>query len=240
MSQHLTTKCGVPQGSILRPILFLLYINDLPSASELLPIIFADDTNLFCSGHNADECIAKVTSEAERVVEWVRANRLSLNVDKTQYMVFQRGRSIGPQNCLAVDGKSIERVTSMKFLGVIVDEKLSWEHHVAHIRKKIARSIGMICSVRPLLNQNTLVKLYHAFIRPYLTYCLDIWGCCSKSHFLSIFKSQKRAIRIISFASRRAHTHELFQSLKSIYLNSLYILSVASLMFKEHVAFCYQ
>ena len=227
-------RCGVPQGSILGPILFLLYINDLPRSCSLTSIIYADDTNLFVTGRNIEECINKINTNSLRLLDWIHSNKLSLNLDKTQYIVFSKRKTPPTQHKLLIDGHIIQRVPSMKFLGVYIDEHLSWRCHISYIRGKVSRSLGMLRCAKPNLNQNTMVTLYYCFIYPYINYCIDVWGQCSEDLFLSIFRTQKKAVRLISSSHRRAHTATIFNRLNILPLRCVYIYSCALFMFKHH------
>ena len=121
-SEHKFIQCGVPQGSILEPLLFLIYINDLPSVSNLfMPILFADDTNLFCTGRNIDSLVNEINDDMSKVYSWVKANRLSLNIDKTNFMLFTPKCFPRTMGNILVDGHPISEVKETKFLGVIID-----------------------------------------------------------------------------------------------------------------------
>lgn len=231
-SPLLQIQCGVPQGSILGPILFILYINDLPLSSELLPIIYADDTNLFLGGRDPVGVVQSINRELIKISDWITCNRLSLNVDKTNFIVFSRTKYQDNLPPLCINGSPIRRVNSVKFLGVIIDDKLSWKDHINHIKGKVSKSIGMLSCARRNLDCITLKRLYFAFVHPYLNYCLDVWGRCSQQYFISLFRLQKRAIRTITFSDRRAHSAPLFQSLEIPSLESMYILSVSIFMYK--------
>src|SRR3984885_15376093 len=142
-------RYGVPQGSNLGPLLFLLYINDLPSASTLLHfILFADDTNIFYSHKSLDSLMKLVNSELSTAADWFKANRLSLNLNKTSFIIFHSHRkSILMQDLtIFIDNIPIQQVRSTKFLGVYVDENLTWTDHIAHISNKIAKNVGIIIS----------------------------------------------------------------------------------------------
>ena len=134
-SSYQDITCGVPQGSILGPLLFLLYVNDMVNCSKLLHfILFADDTNLFFSCKNINELIDTVNGELDKLAEWFRANKLSLNISKTNYILF--GFKHGKQNMcrdILIDGKSIEQVTHTTFLGVYIDENLNWKYHTSQL-----------------------------------------------------------------------------------------------------------
>ena len=231
-SQAQEIQCGVPQGSILGPILFILYINDLPLSSDLLPIIYADDTNLFHSGKSIFDCIRDINIEMVKISDWITSNRLSLNIDKTNFIVFNKSKITDTLPPVCINNNHIKRVNTIKFLGVFIDDKLSWSQHIGHIRNKISKSIGMLSCARRNLNRDTLKKLYFAFIHPYLNYCLDVWGQCSRYHFQSLFKLQKRAMRVITFSNKIAHSAPLFESLEVLPLQSMYIMSVTLFMYK--------
>ena len=138
--------CGVPQGSILGPLLFIIYVNDLSDVSKILePIMFADDTNLFFTHKNIKELFQTVNSELDKVFQWFNANKLSLNKDKTKYTFFHKAREKDniplKLPALFINDKEIERVTSIKFLGVLTDEHLTWKKHITVIEKKFRSSL---------------------------------------------------------------------------------------------------
>ena len=173
--------CGVPQGSILGPLLFLVYINDLCSVCEYAtPILFADDTNLFCSGKDLETIQMEINTELTKISTWLKVNKLSLNIKKTHYMVFTRNKFRHQLN-IRIDGHPIDEVHKTKFLGVFIDNKLNWKDHVSYLIGKISKGIGMIIKARQYLNKKDLLALYYSFIYPYLIYCNHIWGCIYKS-----------------------------------------------------------
>lgn len=233
-SSLLTVECGVPQGSILGPLLFLLYVNDIVNASPtLLPMLFADDTNLFLSGNNLDNLLTSANAEMKNILDWVHANKLSLNINKTHYIVFRtRGKQVQSNLNIYLNDVKLEQVESTKFLGVFIDSKLSWQHHIKHIKSKIAKSIGIIGKAKKSLNTATLITLYNSFIYPYLTYGVEVWGSANDSLIQAIYKLQKRSIRIISSAKRREHSEPLFKNLKLLVFPKVYQYCIGKMMFK--------
>ena len=164
----LKITCGVPQGSILGPLLFIIYINDLCQVSDILKLImFADDTNLFCSSNDIKTLFLNTNLELQKISEWFRAKKLSLNEDKTTFTLFQRiqDRDNLPLRLpiLKINDYDIKRSSSIIFLGVLVDEHLRWTDHINILEKKLSKNLGLLYKSKHFLNANGMKSLYYSF-----------------------------------------------------------------------------
>ena len=177
-SSCLPVWCGVPQGSILGPLLFLIYINDISASTTENILSFADDTTIFLSDKDPEHLFHRANISLSAIFNWFRANKLSLNATKTQYMVIQphnRKQNISAYN-LKIDDVVLTKANSCKFLGIIIDESLSWKPQLSSINSKISRAIFAIKQVKFTLPLDSLRTLYYALIHPHLIYGLLAWG----------------------------------------------------------------
>ena len=224
---------GVPQGSILGPLLFLLYINDLPESTTLNLLSFADDTTLYISGNNLRTLTENINKELKNVYIWLCENKLSLNIDKTKFMVIgPTGATLNYELNLLINNINIKQIgnkkdeKSTKFLGIHLDENLSWKCHIDSICKKINGSLYAINKAKFTLLSASLKTLYYALIHSHIMYGILAWG--NSTSVSRIFKLQKKAMRIIAKKPFRAHTDPIFKEFQILKVSDLYILQTTS------------
>ena len=228
-----TINVGVPQGSVLGPILFLVYINDLPNVSNLFSsILYADDTTLLMNHSNYEQLIQTINNDIPNLIEWINANRLSLNLDKTYAMLSSNLPNIDHTLSIIFNGSPIKFKTHEDFLGLLVDTGLKFTEHIRYISNKLSKSVGILYKLKDYVPQRVLINLYYSLVYPYLLYGNTVWGGTFDQHLEPLKLIQKKILRIITGSEYLAHTNPLFYQTNILKVSDLHKYLLAQYMFK--------
>ena len=232
-SDRIGVTSGVPQGSILGPLLFNVFMNDISNVSSSLKfILFADDTTVLLSGRNITELVDSMNKELSNLSEWIICNNLLLNINKTCCMLF------GPRIVtnlvdfsLYINSFAISRVNSIKFLGIVIEDNLSWREHIEQTSNKIAKNIGVLFKISYRLPNRIIKMLYYAIIYPYLLYGLALWGNSPVSHLNLIRKTQNSYLRLLFHLNKHDNISHYYDISGLLNINQLYIFKILLLSF---------
>ena len=209
LSDKLPVLCGVPQGSVLGPLFFILYINDVQAAVRGTNIqLYADDTVILESGHGADEIVRRLQPSLNKYSKWCHTNKLSLNASKTKLMVFGTRQRI--KRCkdvlVSLEGARLQLVPSYKYLGFMLDSTLSFTCHVNNVTKMIAYKINLLSKIRRFINDNVALKIYKSMTLPYFDYGDVVYGAANAAGLDKLQRLQNRGLKICKGFDRRFNT----------------------------------
>ena len=191
---------GVPQGSALGPLLFLVYVNDLPCCiSHSTVNMFADDTAIYYSSKDPDEIKRKLNDDLENISKWIELNGLALNPKKCEFMIIgspQRLRHVS-FGSLILSGVPIKSVDSFKYLGIIIDKNISWSSHIDYLCNKVSSRIGILRRIMPFITIPSAQIVYKSTIQPLFDYCGIVWDTCTETSSMRLQRLQNRAGRVI-------------------------------------------
>lgn len=241
VSREASVSYGVPQGSVLGPTLFLIYINDLTGLNVDCGHIFsyADDTVILFEGKTWEDTFTSADLGLRGVYSWLKNNLLTLNISKTNYICFSKYLSTQPHsdleikihnNCnktissLNCNCMKIKRVPSTKYLGLILDQRLSWHSHVAHVNGRIRKLVWLFKILRHVSTKALLSQIYIALAQSVMSYCICVWGGATKTKFLEVERGQRCILKVMYFRPFRFPTSDLYRLCDLLSMRKLYIL----------------
>lgn len=232
-SEVLINNYGVPQGSVLGPLFYALYVLSLKSAKlRARYFTFADDTAQIYIGDNEQELVKIINDDLNLYYKWLIFNRLKLNTGKTQFMLFkQKNKRVGDMN-IKINNVNLERASSVKYLGLVIDESLNWQMHINKITQKIHSLIPCIYKSRSYLTHKTKMNVYNAFFVSHIRYLLPIWGTCCKTKFSEVQVTQNKVLKIMFNYNIATHTETLYSELDVFNLEGLLLLEQCKLIYK--------
>lgn len=222
-SSYKKITCGVPQGSVLAPTLFLIYINSICSL-KLKGIIrlFADDTTLFYYGTNFNEIRQNMITDLKTIYDWLKFNKLSLNISKSSFMYISKQTIKANKDPLTLNGNKINYSNHIKFLGLLIDESLTWNLHISKIKEKILPYVGILSKLRHYLPLKCLKLIYFSFIYSHLQYLASTWATACNHHLNQLKVLQNKAIKFMFKLPYLEPTINLYKPRNLLDINNLY------------------
>lgn len=233
-SQLKPIKLGVPQGSILGPLLFNIYVNDIVNVDASTKyVIYADDTTLLFTSNNSEDLVTTANSVLAKLYKWSIENGLTINTNKTKTVLFQaKNKNVSLQSDIRLNHCNLEVVTSAKTLGIIFDQDMSWSSHTNYLAGKLSQIAGQVFALKSLPLKVKLL-VYHSLFASHLNYCILVWGTTSATNINRVFLIQKKIIRSVCNEKFDAHTAPLFSRFGVIKFPNLYNYQLSTMFIKE-------
>lgn len=233
ISGLLTNPYGVPQGSVLGPLLYSLYVLSLQAANlQGKYFTFADDTALIYTGRNEVGLQTLVNEDLDTYLKWLYCNRLKINIDKTKYLLFKQKNTNFNNVEIRINNITLEKVSSIKYLGLIVDENLNWHQHISKICNKITPMFSVLFKCRHYLNNKTKYLIYNSFFLSHLRYLIPVWGTCCQTAFKDIQVLQNKILKILFNYNKLTSTVTLYSELRVAMANKILELEQCKLVYK--------
>lgn len=244
ISTPLSVTYGVPQGSVLGPTLFLVYINDLCNLQlhQGKILAYADDTAILFSGNNWDDTFKNAQTGFNTVTKWLSRNMLTLNADKTKYLSFSiRDNTQPPLSKVLVahtcckatqcNCDQIERTDTIKYLGIFLDKHLNFYKHIEALCGRVRKLIYIFKNLRHVADKKTIKQVYRAFCESILTYCISSWGGAPEYSILRLERAQRAVLKVANFKPFLYPTTTLYEECQVLTVRQLFILNI---IVKQH------
>ena len=230
-------QCGVPLGSVLGPLLFALYINDIQYAVGAVCVrLFADDTALYMVNTDLNVLISSVTVKMQQLFKWCICNKLTINIDKTYFVLFHTVNKPVPE--IATTHMTIKRSAEMKYLGLVLDEKLNHNEHVQSICNSLLKYFGIFNHMKHKVNKKTARQLHFAFVFSSIKYGIEIFGNCTERNVNKIKTMQNKLLKLLLQLDKLTPTNILHNNLNILKINDLYKCSILSFVNDTQIGKC--
>jgi hypothetical protein len=229
--------CGVPQGSVLGPLFFLVYVNDMQNCTSAKLRLFADDTNIFISEKNPLALKHKMEQCMKSINTWLNANKLLLSPSKTNFSIFMPANMQIPAclNSINVNGMTIKRTTTCRYLGILLDDRLKFNDHITQLSKELVKTIQAFKIIRNWIPISQKLQMYNAYFHSKLQYGLEIYGSAAKRYLGQIDVLQHRALKTLFNLDPRTPSKQLLNRFKVLSVHDLYNLKISKFMYRHRV-----